>query len=88
MPDGKTHVGASEGVAAHGLNAVGQLSRVALEKFAPRRGAEKKFFYLHSRALAARHGLEFTSASIQKVSTGLATSPRQYCAVSYRINSS
>ena len=34
VPDGKAHIGAGQGVAAHGFNAMGQLGAVAFQKFA------------------------------------------------------
>jgi hypothetical protein len=40
VPDGKTHVGPRQRVAAHRLDAVRQLGGVGLEELAARRGAE------------------------------------------------
>ena len=76
VPDGKTHVRPGQGVAAHSFHAMGQLGGIGLQEFAPRRGAVKQFFHFDCGAHAAGHGNQFTRAPMQRISVGLAASPR------------
>ncbi len=77
VPDGKTHVGPRQGVAAHGLDAVGQLSRVGLEELAPRRSAEEQLFHFHRSAHRPRHRAQFAAARIEQKGTLLAGRSRE-----------
>jgi hypothetical protein len=56
VPDGKAHVGPGQGVAAHRLDAVGQLGGVGLEELAACRRAEEQLFHFHGGAGAAGGG--------------------------------
>ena len=73
VPDGKTHIRAGQGMAAHCLHAVCQFSGIGLKELAPGGGAEKQFFHLHRGASAARHGLELAGLAFQRVGIVLAT---------------
>ena len=81
MPDGKAHVGAHQGMTAHGINAMRQLGRVGFQKFASRRGAEKQLLDLYRGARAARHGPEFTASTVQQPGAGLVSGPGEDRAV-------
>ncbi len=65
MPDGEAHIGPGQGVAAYGLQAVGQLGALALEEFAACRGVEEKLAHLHAGALRAGGGHQLAAAGVQ-----------------------
>ena len=65
VPGSKLDVRTRQRVAAHRLEAVGQLGRVALEEFAPRRCAEEQFAHLDAGAARARSGLQLAAAGVE-----------------------
>ena len=77
VPDGKAHVGAGQGVAAHGLDAVRQLGAVAFQKLAARGGREKQLFHLHRGAHSAGGGADLAGAAVQGKGGGLAIHARE-----------
>ena len=75
MPDGKTHIRARQGMAAHRFHTMRQLGGIGLEKLAPCRGRKEQLFDLDCGAYRARHGFEFARLTFQKISMILAVSP-------------
>jgi hypothetical protein len=65
VPHREGHVGPHERMAAHRLDAMGELGGVALEEFAPRRRAEEELAYLDARADRARGGRELAGAAVE-----------------------
>ncbi len=77
VPDGKAHVGPGQRMAAHGLDAVGQLRGVALEEFAAGRGGEEQLLDLDRRALVAGGGAQLAAARIEQIGRVLARRARE-----------
>ena len=71
VPDGKTHIGPGQGVAAHRLHAMGQLGGVGFQELAARGRGEKQLAHLHRGARRAGGGLQFTAAAVEQPAVGL-----------------
>ena len=66
VPNGKAHVGARQGVAAHGFDAVRQFGGIGFEKFASCRCRVKEFAHLHRGANLAGAGTDFAAARVDQ----------------------
>src|SRR6185295_9470781 len=66
VPDGEREVGARERMAAHRLDAVGELGRLALQELAARRGAEEELADVDRRADRARRGAQLAAARVDR----------------------
>ena len=87
VPDGKAHVGAGQGVAAHGFDAVRQLGAVAFQKFAAGGGREKQLFDLHRGAHSAGGRADFAGLAIERERGGLAVHTREQSQFRHRVDS-
>ena len=87
VPDRKADTRAHEGMAAHRLDAMGQLGGVGLQELAACRGAEEQLFHLYGGALCACRGAKFTGQCFEQEGAVLVRSPRQQHRISYRTDS-
>ena len=87
MPNGKAHIGAGQCVAAHGLYAVREFGGVGFQELAARGRAVKQLFDFDGGALAPRHRAQLAGPAVEQIGIIQAASPRQYCAISYGIDS-
>ncbi len=78
MPDRKAYARAGERMAAHGLDAMGQLGGIGLQKLAPRRRAEEQLLDLHRRAGVAGGGAQLATAGIEQVGALLLGGAREH----------
>ena len=86
VPDGKAHVGAGQGVAAHRLHAVRQLGVVAFQKLAASGGREEQLFDLHRGAHCAGGRADLAGAAIECKGGGLTVHAREQGELGHRID--
>ena len=65
VPDSKTYIGPHQRVAAHGVNAVGQLGGVGFQKLAARWRGIKQLTHFNAGAPCAGGGLQLARAAIE-----------------------
>ena len=66
VPDREAHVGPRQRMAAHRLDAVGELGGIGLEELAPRRGREEQLAHLDRGAARTRHRAQFARAAVER----------------------
>ena len=86
VPDGKAHIGAGQGMAAHGFDAVRQFGAVTFQKLAAGRRRKKQLFHFHRGAHGAGSGADLACAAIQCKGIGLAIHAREQSQLGHRID--